>query len=504
MIGRLTSLLLIAGYLSAADFQNGQAARAVLGQPSFSSREAGITPIALSVTKGRLYAADASNRLLSFDLTKIPGPKDKASEGSAAGSCPVCAVAPISSIEQSVMPGIAGISSFGKTVVIAEPTRHRVLIWRDVTAQRGQQPDLVLGESAGESVISAATLIDPVAVAFDGKRLFVADTALHRVLVWNTLPASNSQPADFVLGQPDFTSLRGNEATGADTIRVPTALASDGTNLFVGDSADHRILVFTLGDLTLSAGSVVNSASLIPGPFAPGTLITIKLGGLTKTALSAEDHASQAAIKKLAGVEAYLNGIAIPLLSVSPTGLEAQIPYDLANASSVSLYIRSDRAGEPMAISTATALKLVPAAPGVYAFTGEEPRTGLLLHSNLNQLNAPPSPVTLESPARPGDELTVWAAGLGLVNDAGNELRAIAGIPFSGPAASVLSPLTATVAGRPVEVVSAGLPSGAVGIYEVRVVLPPDLPSDANTELVISQNGYESNTVTFPVAAANP
>ncbi|MBV8807275.1 MAG: hypothetical protein JO033_01255, partial [Acidobacteriaceae bacterium] len=286
MIGRLTSVLLIAACLPAADFQNGQAARAVLGQPSFSSREAGIAPVALSIAKGRLYVADVSNRLLSFDLTKIPGPKDRPSESSGAGSCPVCALAAISSIQQSVMPGIAGISSFGKTVVIAEPTRHRVLIWRDVTAPHGQQPDIALGESADDAGISGATLIDPVAVAFDGKRLFVADVALHRVLVWNALPASNNQSADVVLGQPDFTSARSNEGTGPETLRLPTALASDGTNLFVGDSADHRIVVFTPGDLALSPDLVVNSASLISGPFAPGTLITIRLADLTKTTQS--------------------------------------------------------------------------------------------------------------------------------------------------------------------------------------------------------------------------
>ena len=60
---------------SAAEFQSGQAARAVIGQPSFSARDAGIVAHALAVSKGRLYAADASNKTLGFDLAKIPDPR---------------------------------------------------------------------------------------------------------------------------------------------------------------------------------------------------------------------------------------------------------------------------------------------------------------------------------------------------------------------------------------------------------------------------------------------
>ena len=64
----------------AAEFQSGQAARAVIGQASFSARDAGIAAHALTVAKGRLYAADNSNRMLTFDLAKIPGPKDDLSD----------------------------------------------------------------------------------------------------------------------------------------------------------------------------------------------------------------------------------------------------------------------------------------------------------------------------------------------------------------------------------------------------------------------------------------
>jgi WD40 repeat protein len=46
-----------------------------------------------------------------------------------------------------------------------------------------------------------------VAVSSDGVRLFVTDLGYNRVLIWNSIPTQNNQPADVVVGQPDFTSL---------------------------------------------------------------------------------------------------------------------------------------------------------------------------------------------------------------------------------------------------------------------------------------------------------
>ena len=36
--------------------------------------------------------------------------------------------------------------------------------------------------------------------------LYVSDTGHHRLLGWRNLPTTDSQPADLVIGQPDFNS----------------------------------------------------------------------------------------------------------------------------------------------------------------------------------------------------------------------------------------------------------------------------------------------------------
>lgn len=499
MIQRLASCLLIAVSLPAAEFQNGQAARAVIGQPSFSAHETGVSVAALTIGAHRLYAADSAGHVLTFDLTKVLSLNDDPGDRPVP-LCTACGFPPVANTSQSVIPGIAGVAVLGKTVIMADSSRHRILIWKDVRSPRSiQGPDVILGRSSDGSV-SASALVDPVSVAFDGKRVFVGDAALHRVLIWNSLPAQDDQAADAVLGQPNFTSAGSPESPGPDSIGLPAALATDGGNLFVADAAARRILVFSPGDFPLYSAAIVNSASLSAGPLAPGTLINIKTSESLNLSDARQDQASRRLPKHLSGVEVLFNGMALPLLSAKSGSIEAQLPYDIAGLTSASLSIRTEHDGT-VALSNAVALKIANAAPGLYAFGGTEPRTGLLLHGGSEKSGVPASPVTGDSPARPSEELTVWATGLGAVDDSDAASRAAAGVPFSGPAAPVISTLTATVDGRPVEVRSATLTEGAVGVYEIHIVLPTDLRTGPNAELVVSQSGYASNAVLFPVTS---
>lgn len=477
MTARVTTLLLLAASLRAADFQSGQAARAVIGQPSFSAREAGISATTLSLSNGKLYAADAAHRLLTFDLNQIPGAKDDLSDRS--GPCAVCGFSPIEQVNQAVLPGVAGVAVFGNAVAMVDTPNHRVLFWPDAAMTHPEQ--LTLGSNQ---------LQDPVSVALDGKRLYVGDAGSHRILVWNTLPSSDDQPADAVLGAY-------SETPGADTLNQPDALVSDGTNLFVADSVDRRILIFTAADTALPHNSVLNSASLMAGLLAPGMLVTITGAGFAESPMTAADDGTQRLPTRLAGVEVVFNGIALPLLSVSSTEVKAQLPYDTGNASAASLYLRTEHGDGAITVTNPTALKLAPTSPGLFAFGGTEPRTGLILHANGSP-DQTGTPVTTEDPAKAGELLIFWAAGLGAVEN-GSEKAPLMGVPFAGPDAPVSSRVGAVVSGRTAQVVSAILPERSIGVYEVRIVLPSDLPTNPHTELLIMQDGTVSNTVTIPV-----
>ena len=67
----------------------------------------------------------------------------------------------------------------------------------------------------------------PTGVATDGQRLVVADTDNNRVLIWNSIPTSNNQPADVVVGQSGFTS---NAGTVAAILTKDDVIVSDRLN----------------------------------------------------------------------------------------------------------------------------------------------------------------------------------------------------------------------------------------------------------------------------------
>ena len=349
----------------------------------------------------------------------------------------------------------------------------------------------MLGRSAGGTAVS---ITNPISVAYDGKRLFVGDGILRRVFVWNGLPASDTQPPDAILGQANSNGEWDGPA--ADTIGLPSALVSNGTDLFVADRTNGRILVFTPSDTTLGSTQIKNSATLPPGPLAEGTLITVAGSSFAETSGVVSDDARKLP-SKLAGVSVLMNGNSIPLFAAGPAEIRAQIPYSLGGTSSASFYIRTEHADGTVTITNAVGLKIQPAAPGLFAFEGVEPRMGMLLHG-AGAENTNGSPVTTTDFAKPGDVITVWATGLGAVDQSDASV-----IDDENVSVPVLNQVRALINNQPAEVVSAVLPKGSWGIYEVRIVLPSDLRPDPKALLTISQLANTSNTVTFPLRNGN-
>ena len=112
--------------------------------------------------------------------------------------------------------------------------------------------------------------------------MFVADGGNDRVLVYNNIPTTNGVKADIYLGQPDEFTDQVSTSTDTfrpdanilesapNTIRTPLALAWDGTNLYVSDPFDLRVMVFTPGSPNIPITGITNAASL--NTYAVGTM----------------------------------------------------------------------------------------------------------------------------------------------------------------------------------------------------------------------------------------
>ena len=72
-------------------------------------------------------------------------------------------------------------------------------------------------------------------------RLFVADTGNHRVLIWNSIPTSNQQTPNVVLGQADLMGTTANRCLSpscnatSNGLNRPTAVAVSDKAIYVCD-----------------------------------------------------------------------------------------------------------------------------------------------------------------------------------------------------------------------------------------------------------------------------
>ena len=147
-----------------------------------------------------------------------------------------------------------GICRCGKGMAVADAWNHRVLIWLTPPESNNVPADIVLGQTdftsgeanRGQNTASADSMHWPYGVHWHDGKLFVADSENRRVLIWNTLPDRNGQPADIVLGQTDFTSRDENAGHSPDamSMRWPHGIAIWRDHLCISDAGNNRIMIW--------------------------------------------------------------------------------------------------------------------------------------------------------------------------------------------------------------------------------------------------------------------
>lgn len=206
------------------------------------------TPETVSVARGKMVVADGgNNRVLIWN--SIP-----TADGTAADL--VLGQTQLNTCGPNAGGGVASASTIsyaggawtdGTRLVVLDLNNNRVLIWNSFPTSNGHAADLVLGQLNFTSTAlgtSATSLNGPYQGVFvdAAGQLFVTDSGNNRVLVWNSFPTSNDQAADRVLGQQDFTS--NGSGTTATTLNYPTGVYVSGTQVFVTDHSNNRVLIY--------------------------------------------------------------------------------------------------------------------------------------------------------------------------------------------------------------------------------------------------------------------
>ncbi len=514
---------------------NGQPADVVVGQADFTHGTTSIPPTAKSlrgpqgvwIYNGKLYIADTQDhRVLIYN--KIPTSNGAAADvvlgqpNFTAFIQSDLSVADQTATQQNMLNPVS-VTTDGQHLFVSDLGHNRIMMWNSIPTANNQAADIVIGQkdfvtatendntnlcasngtdSSGNATYPGRcgkTLSFPRFALSDGTKLFVADGGNDRVLIFNQIPTANTPQPDIVIGQPDeFTLDTFFNPDGANAFQTPTALAYDGTNLYVSDTFNRRVVVYSPGNSVIPLSGVRNSASLEiyaianvaiggtitendtititinskdyvytvkktdaltdvvkglvalinagtgdpwvlatpdlvnllvdltartggssganitlatttappsgsastvtatetavvsggtlniylqdPTQIAPGTIVQIYGDEFTNNQTGSADFSKRYLPTTLANAQVFIDGIQAPIVYASQKQLNVQMPYEVADRTSVSLYVRTVHENGRVTATTPVAVTIVPQNPGVYAQQGTDPRPGLVYH----------------------------------------------------------------------------------------------------------------------------
>lgn len=287
--------------------------------------------------------------------------------------------------------------------------------------------------------------------------------------------------ANFTNGDPplQLLSLQDGQWTATWTPRTAapvtvtiTAESTTGLKKPIDISGSTRATKVT--PPRINAGGVVNVANYAGGqPLAPGDMIAIFGTDLANGAAAAPKLPLDTT---LAGTSVSIAGVDLPLFYSSPNQVNAVLPYTLKTDTDYQLLVTQGNL-----VSGTERIIIASAQPAIF-LTSLGPAVvdlkGVLISAS--------------NPARIGDTLLIFAAGLG----------AVKGTVTPGAASDALqtaSPLTVSIGNLNAPVSYAGLAPGFVGLYQVNAQVPAGVAFSDKVPLTLTIQGQTSAEVEIAI-----
>ena len=292
-------------------------------------------------------------------------------------------------------------------------------------------------------------------------------------------------PMGEVFGMP-FTKTYAVASSGKTEIRasnspkIITGYQVGPRGNFIGailnDPYDHGIAIaFRTGSFI--GNSAVVDAAEFKAPVAPGSIVSIfgvGLGPWKGLATGLQPGGSRLKTESN-GVSLTVNGVPCPLFYVSFNQVNCQMPFEVTGQTRVNLVATFAGITSPTEFA-----RIAPVAPGLFQGAVANAITGRVISSAL--------------PARPGDYLVFYMTGLGQVDGGG-----ITGQVVAGPQ-RVSAGFRAQINWKDVPLDYVGLTPGFVGLYQVNIRLPSDLPpGNASFNFSLRDNPLIGIAASFPV-----
>lgn len=395
---------------------------------------------------GALYVVDSGNhRVLSVTTD---GRMARVAGSGVAGYANDNAWAPAARLQN---PSACAVDS-GGNLLIADTLNHRIRRVTPggiITTVAGTG---LAGVSGDEGPATAARLNAPAGVAVDTDgSIFISDTGNHRIR------QVTPDGVIHTIAGGDQAGFAGDGGLAcAALLDTPGGLQLDASgNVYFVDTNNNRVRRLTAEveplppppPPALIQVSVLNAASLLEGPVAPGEILTIFGAGIGPAQGANGTFDSTGLLTtQVGGTEVRFDNIPAPVLYAQQDQINLQVPYAVAGRARTQMEIRYNG----KAVAT-VALAVTEAAPALFPVAA----------------NQDGSPNSASEPAPRGTILTFYGTGEGLT-DGPNVGGRMAELPYPRP----LLPVTVSVAGLTAEILYAGSAPGLVGIFQLNARVP--------------------------------
>ena len=304
-----------------------------------------------------------------------------------------------------------------------------------------------------------------------------------------TLTGTNFAPTSVIkAGSTTLTAtvLGPDAATAilpADLLLSPALLPITVSNPGTG-GGDSAAVSFLVAPATPVISAVVNAASFLDGPVAPGQMVTIFgsfLGPDTLTSFAPPAPGASIATN-LGGTTVYFDTTPAPIIFTSARQIAALVPYDVAGKSLIVVRVEKDGvASEVVAKNVAASSPALFTAAGsgsgqAAAFIVDETTGAITLNSE-------------NSAATKGGIVVLYATGEGVTNPPSLDGRIV-----SAGSSSINSTLAVQIGGANATVLYAGgVPGLVAGLMQINVRIPTTITAAKATPVVLTINGISSS-----------
>jgi uncharacterized protein (TIGR03437 family) len=250
---------------------------------------------------------------------------------------------------------------------------------------------------------------------------------------------------------------------GSDPAGVLTTVTSMDATLTVQGTSNQGT--------ALQPAGVLNLGSQLPGPVAPGELVTLIGSGIGP---SSPVQPSGNTIT--GGASVLFDGTPAPILYAGIDEIQLVVPYEISGESATTMQVVDN--GE---VAATVSLPVAAASPALFTSDGSGVGQGAILNQD-STLNSP------LNPASAGSIVAIYAMGAGQTNPPGVD-GAVTGSALSTP----VLPITVQIGGLDAQVVYAGSAPGLIsGVVQINCLIPGGLSPGPALPVTLSAGTVKS------------